>query len=264
MEPKKVKALERLQAALDEIPDLKALNAESPRFSKWTRNTEVAITNTFGDDTRHIQDFTSVHYYVMFAPASLHETQEAYVKGLVSAASVLESMIDEVKEYWPSDDQQTTSARSQQEEPVTSNEVFLVHGRDEGAKQTVARFLEQLELKPIVLAEQPSQGLTIIEKFEKHAPVEFALVLLTPDDAGSLEGEPGQHRARQNVVFELGYFIGKLGREGVCALTKGKVEIPSDYSGVVYIQLDDPGAWKLTLVKELKTAGFDVDANRAL
>ena len=249
---------------MGEIPNLKALNAESPRFRKWTRNTEVAITNTFGDDTRHIQDFTSVSYYVMFAPASVHETHEAYVKGLASAASVLESMIDEVKEYWPGDDQHTASTRSQEARPPKSHEVFLVHGRDDGAKQTVARFLEQLGLEAVLLAEQPNQGRTIIEKFEAHAHVRFTVALLTPDDTGSLEGERHKYRARQNVVFELGYFIGKLGREGVCALTKGAVEIPSDYSGVVYIPLDDPGAWKLALVKELKTAGFDVDANRAL
>ena len=267
VKPTKVKALERLQAARDEIPDLKALDAESSRFKKWERNTEIAITNTFGDETRHIQDFTSIHYYVMYAPASLHETHAAYVKGLDSVASVLESMIDEIKEYWPIDDQSTTSAtsvRSRQEAPLTNHEVFLVHGRDDGAKQTVARFLEQLQLEAVVLTEQPNQGRTIIEKFEKYAHVKFAIALLTPDDTGSLEGELQRNRARQNVIFELGYFIGKLGREGVCALTRGDVEIPSDYSGVVYIPLDDPGAWKLTLVKELKTAGFDVDANRAL
>lgn len=144
------------------------------------------------------------------------------------------------------------------------HEVFLVHGRDDGATQTVARFLEQLTLEAVVLGEQPSHGQTIIEKFEKYAHVKFAIALLTPDDTGSLEGELPTHRARQNVIFELGYFIGKLGRKGVCALTKGEVDIPSDYSGVVYITLDEPGAWKLTLVKELQTAGFDVDANRAL
>ena len=145
----------------------------------------MAITNTFGDDTRHIQDFTSVTYYVMFAPASLHETHEAYVRGLASAASVLESMIDEVKEYWQGDDQHTTaSTRSQEARPPESHEVFLVHGRDDGAKQTVARFLEQLGLEAVLLAEQPNQGQTIIEKFEAHAHVRFTVALLTPEIPG--------------------------------------------------------------------------------
>ena len=87
------------------------------------------------------------------------------------------------------------------------------------------------------------------------------MVLLTPDDEGGLKHSDAMRlRARQNVIFELGFFIGRLGRNRVCALTKGDVEIPSDYSGVVYIQMD--GGWKLDLVRELKGAGYDVDANR--
>ena len=93
----------------------------------------------------------------------------------------------------------------------------------------------------------------------------LAVVLLTPDDEGRLQGGTDlKPRARQNVIFELGYFAGILGRNRVCALTKGDVEIPSDYDGVIYITLDDSGGWKLRIVKELKAAGFDVDANLAL
>ena len=88
---------------------------------------------------------------------------------------------------------------------------------------------------------------------------------MTPDDVGSLkDGEPNlKPRARQNVIFEFGYFIGTLSRKRVCALVKGNVEKPSDYDGVLYIPLDDLGAWEMGLIKELKTAGFNVDANRA-
>jgi len=129
----------------------------------------------------------------------------------------------------------------------------------------VARFLEKLGLKPVILQEQPNEGRTIIEKFEYHADTQFAVALLTPDDAGSLQGDKNNlsPRARQNVIFELGFFIGRLGREGVCALTKGDVEIPSDYAGVVYIPLDDFDGWKQKLFQELKTTGFQLDADRA-
>ena len=198
------------------------------------------------------------------------EEQKTYVKGLESAASVLESMVEEIEEYWE-DDKLTaasvpeSSSASQENERTNTNEVFVIHGRDEGTRARVARFLEQLNLKPVILDEQSNQGLTIIEKFERHAQVGFAVALLTPDDEGSLQGDGSNlnPRARQNVIFELGFFIGKLGREGVCALTKGPVEIPSDYAGVVYIPLDDSEAWKFQLVRELKAAGFEVDANRA-
>ena len=116
----------------------------------------------------------------------------------------------------------------------------------------------------MILQEQPDRSRTIIEKFEDYAQVGFAIALFTPDDFGWLEGDDPQSRARQNVVFEFGYFIGKYGRERVRALVKGNIEIPSDYSGVVNILLDDSDGWKFHFARELKSAGFDVDANRLL
>ena len=117
----------------------------------------------------------------------------------------------------------------------------------------------------MVLHEQANIGRTIIEKFEEHAQVGFAVVLLTPDDVGAFRDDKSKQKpwARQNVIFEFGYLIGKLGRKRVCALVKGDVEKPSDYNGVLYISFDDSGGWKMRLIKELKTAGFKVDANLA-
>ncbi len=142
--------------------------------------------------------------------------------------------------------------------------IFVIHGHDESSRETAARFLERLGLEPVILHEQPNKGRTIIEKFEEHAQVGFAVVLLTPDDVGALANDKNNQkpRARQNVIFEFGYFIGKLGRERVCALVKGNVETPSDYDGVIYIQLDGSDGWKLRLIKELKSVGFKVDANQ--
>ena len=265
--PTKAKAIERLKGKLVAISELEQLQRDSPEFRKWCRDAEVAITNTFGTESRHIQDFTRIIYvgpisWGRTTPDS--ERQKAYVRGLDSAASVLESMIDEIEEYWEDENQTPPSSAAQENERINTSEVFVIHGRDEGTRAIVARFLEQLRLKPVISDEQSSQGLTIIEKFERHAQVGFAVALLTPDDAGSLQGDGSNlnPRARQNVIFELGFFIGKLGREGVCALTKGTVEIPSDYAGVAYIPLDDSEGWKMKLVRELKNAGFDVDANR--
>ena len=146
------------------------------------------------------------------------------------------------------------------------NKVFVIHGRDDAARETVARFLERLGLKPVILFEQPNQGRTIIEKIEDNANVGFAMGLLTPDDLGAHADHRDTlaPRARQNVIFELGYFAGKLGRKRVCALVKKDAEIPSDYDGVVYIELDNAGAWKMKVFQELEAAGFDADANRAL
>jgi predicted nucleotide-binding protein len=142
-----------------------------------------------------------------------------------------------------------------------SNRIFLVHGRDNELKETTARFLEKLGLNPIILHEQPNNGKTIIEKFEAYSDVSFAIILMTPDDIGGIAEDENKlsRRARQNVVFELGYFIGKLGRKNVVALLKGDVEIPSDYHGVIYIEIDKNEGWKMKLSKEIKATGINID-----
>jgi predicted nucleotide-binding protein len=145
--------------------------------------------------------------------------------------------------------------------------VFLVHGRNHGQRETVARFLEKLGLKVILLDEHAGVGLTIVENLERAAgDAGFAIVLLTGDDVGGLKGTKTEEqcvRARQNVILELGYFLGRLGRERVCALYEVGVEIPTDFLGVRYVKLEEE-AWKLPLARELKKAGFQVDLNRAL
>lgn len=146
---------------------------------------------------------------------------------------------------------------------VRSNKVFIVHGHDDGAKHMLARFIERLGLESIILQEQPDRGRTIIEKFEQSAEVGYAVVLLTPDDVGgAVKADAPSARARQNVIFELGYFAGKLGRGRVCLLKKGDVEIPSDLFGVVYTELDPHEGWQKRLVMEMKEAGLDFDASR--
>jgi predicted nucleotide-binding protein len=145
---------------------------------------------------------------------------------------------------------------------IERNKVFIVHGRDELAKTEAARFIEKLKLTPIILHEQASGGKTIIEKIESFTNVGFAIVLYTPCDVGGLKNQSNPRpRARQNVVFEHGFLIGKLGRDRVCALVKENVETPNDINGVVYISLDARGAWRYEVAKELRQAGYPIDMN---
>jgi predicted nucleotide-binding protein len=147
-----------------------------------------------------------------------------------------------------------------------SRRVFVVHGHDDGLKETVARFLSKLDLEPVILHEQPNRGRTVIEKFEEHSDVAFAVVLFTPDDVGHPVGKVDEikPRARQNVVLELGFFMSALGRERVCVLYKSGVELPSDYAGVLYEEFDVKGAWRFRLAVEIQAAGVEVDLNKAV
>ena len=147
---------------------------------------------------------------------------------------------------------------------TSSNKIFIVHGRDEHLRTQVENVLRALGLEPIILQEQANIGKTIIEKIEECTDVGFGIVLYTPCDEGRLKSEDGElkPRARQNVVLEHGYLMGKLGRERVCCLVSDDVEFPSDIQGVVYTSAKNVGQWKYDLAKELKAAGFDIDMNK--
>jgi predicted nucleotide-binding protein len=153
--------------------------------------------------------------------------------------------------------------------PQTPQErVFIVHGHNLGIKEAVARFIERLGPAVIILHEQPNEGRTIIEKFESHSDADYAVVLLTADDTGGPKNGTKtasvSFRARQNVIFELGFFAAKLGRSRVSVLYEEGVEIPSDFSGILYIPVDLGGSWRFKLARELKTAGLTIDLNNAL
>jgi internalin A len=145
----------------------------------------------------------------------------------------------------------------------SKKKVFIVHGHDGESKEKVARFVERMELEAIILHEQASGGKTIIEKIEEYSQVNFAIVLLTPDDVGGLakNAESILPRARQNVIAELGYMMARLGRDKICLLNKG-VEIPSDFHAIVCVELDDGDAWKIKLAQEMKKAGLEIDMNK--
>ena len=157
-----------------------------------------------------------------------------------------------------------TEHKTENTEP--NNKVFIVHGHDESAQNKVARFVEKLGFEAIILHEKASSGRTIIEKIEHYSDVGFAIVLYTPDDVGNEKSKSDSLnvRARQNVVFEHGFLIGKLGRKNVAALVDGKLELPNDISGVVYIGLDEASAWKLQLAKDMTQSGYDIDMNKLI
>lgn len=186
------------------------------------------------------------------------KTQEILYQ-LEYALDIIIDDLNQKKEYIAHHEEETIRSSK------TDNMVFVVHGHDEGAKQTVARFLEQCGFVAVILHEQADGGRTIIEKIEQYADVVFAIVLYTPCDIGREKNEKrGTPRARQNVVFEHGYLIAKLGRERVCALVKQGVQTPGDIAGVVYKPMDSAGAWKTEILREMKSAGVVVDASKLL
>lgn len=150
---------------------------------------------------------------------------------------------------------------------IDKTKVFIVHGHDELATTSTESLIRRLGLEPIIIREQANGGRTIIEKIEANSNVGYGIVLYTPCDYGAKQGDDNlRARARQNVVFEHGYLIGKIGRENVAALVKQEdsapLEKPNDISGVVYINMDENKRWHLDITKELIAAGYEVDMTK--
>ena len=264
MRPTKEDAIARLRRAIDEIPETPSgtypweldlhISDMSSGFSRWERNTRVAIGHIFGDASREAKEFSDTPYCRYF--------EEQMWFSFDPVNDLIESMIDGIEEYGlPNVPLESSGKDPEVNTTIAAKQVFVVHGRDDGTRDMVARFIGGLGLEPVILQEQPNEGRTIIEKFEDHAQTAgFAVAICTPDDVGALAGEPARlkPRMRQNVVFELGYFAGAIGRKRVCALVKGDIEKPSDYDGVMYIPMIDSDSWKVPFVRELRAAGLPV------
>lgn len=181
----------------------------------------------------------------------------------------LDSIVERLDLY-PLSPALLATAATQQERPESfarSKKVFVVHGRDELSKTSLEVFLHEIGLEPIVLHRQADEGQTIIEKFEKHAEVGYAFILLTPDEVAYLAEEEAlpdnertkERRARPNVIFEFGYFVGRLGRSRVCCIYTGDVSLPSDVHGMIYKRFNssiDEVAYGI--IKDLKASGYVV------
>ena len=270
--------VEQMRSAIKKIErriaDLKNFDVSSIR-ERWDSAVEVlekkvnsTLQEVLGHDTVEYNEY-SIHSLDTLplvmggGPDPIHKVHAGYKEGIERERLKLQTLRDILQERIEDSDEASAKQDAPTKVRENTRNVFVVHGHDDGLKETVARYLSKLKLNPVVLHEQPNQGRTIIEKFEKHADVDFAVVLFTPDDIGYPVDSPTQSkpRARQNVVLELGFFIGALGRHRVCVLHSGDIELPSDYSGVLYLPLDAGGAWRFLLAKEMKSSGMQIDLN---
>ncbi|MCW5519537.1 nucleotide-binding protein [Aureitalea sp. L0-47] len=225
----------------------------TPEMQAWAAECEDFILSNYGKDSspwRIFEKFDSSRL-----DGNYQSTFESEMNKVISALQAC-LRIKPVK----------LSNSSQPRTNLDITKVFIVHGHDNEVKNIVARFIESLNLKAIILHEQASSSKTIIEKIEEYSNVGFGIVLYTPCDIGGKNAKTPdlKPRARQNVVFEHGFLMGKIGRENVCALVKGEIETPNDIAGVVYIQIDKAEAWKFQLAKELKNSGYEFDMNKLI
>lgn len=294
----KAAALERLDGLLRQLDGIKSAEPHSNVFQKWQRDVAVAIRHIFGEQSVHVEDFRRISFAPRTPAPTGHDRptpegrqREAgfFLRGMESTRAALESMRDEIRDYWTDEPQAVAATPPQGAATMTAparsrDKVFIIHGHDHQLKQDVEVFLRRIGLDVSILHQLPRGGRTIIEMLEAYSAVDYAVALLTPDDIGAtdkayndatqrvpLDGPAStlavelastiKHRARQNVVLELGLFLGKHGRGSVSAIVAHGVEIPSDYAGVLYIPVagDGEADWRTLLRRDLDYKGLAYD-----
>lgn len=266
------KLLERIELGKElvnrVVTNVDELETNQKDYYKWDSYNSEYLKNSFNNENNDYRtSYTRVNSFFVISSGGRNSPAEKLKElkeDIQNKVDNLESLVEKV-ELLKSDIEVLPKSVPFDNSPLNTTHIFIVHGHNTAIQQSVARTIEKLGLTPIILHEQPNAGKTVIEKFESHSNVGFAIILLTDDDEGKAKTELDlKKRARQNVVLELGYFIGKLGRSKVLPLYSETVELPSDIHGLLYIPLDRAENWKFSIVKELKEAGYSVDANRLL
>jgi hypothetical protein len=296
---KKDNRLDELKRLIDDIEKVRIKPRMSPKFKSWHRETLEMLERLFGRKSRQVKEFEAVRYNLATFSNKTPESkfEEAFQHGLMNAAVMLSSAAKDLQEGEKKQAQPAKSVEERQPEPIlkppttapraadpvtpavraildgsstpvekkpativrramaaAGNKIFLVYANDIGIKADVSSFLSKVGVSSIVLKESTTSSTSMIDELEKYDDVSYAIVMLNPDAAGISE----------NTVYELGLIVGRLGRNRVCGLVKEQIDILGNYSGLAYVPIDPAGAWKFLLLKQLKDAGFDVDANLAL
>lgn len=270
----KSKLQERIQKGLAikqiNINSLEALEDAKNECSKWNSfNTEL-LKRIFSTDelAEEYSQWIGIGVIAMRTPSLGEKIADLY-KDIDKKIHRIDSIIErlELIPLTKSASTTTTQESGLALSPAKNKKVFVVHGHDEIAKTNLEVFLHEIGLMPIVLHRQADEGLTIIEKFEKHSDVSYAFILLTPDEISYLIADERkddnqrrkEFRARPNVIFEFGYFVGRLGRSRVCCLYTGDVSLPSDVNGMIYKKFTNSiEEVAYSIIKDLKASGYAI------
>jgi predicted nucleotide-binding protein len=270
----KSRLLKRIQKGLEikqtQINSPEALDVAKKEYSKWNSFNEELLKRIFTtEELAKEYSWFSPFVGIGIEERPLTERFNYFNKDIDEKIHRIDSIIERL-EIIPLSQVTASPAITREESsrvPAKTKKVFVVHGHDEIAKTNLEVFLHEIGLEPVVLHRQADEGLTIIEKFEKHSDVNYAFILLTPDEISYLKVDEGKNdnernkefRARPNVIFEFGYFVGKLGRSRVCCLYTGNVSLPSDVSGMIYKRFAnsiDEVAY--SIIKDLKASGYSI------
>lgn len=243
---------EKLQKLIDDATLLKEkkVNSSTPALKAWQTRVQAFLTEMFGEDDVRTKNFKKRQFYSITLDSS---------SDIRKCCNAIETTILELQAYLYDE---IEDAKTEQAMSYDIGKIFIIHGHDGELKESVARLIEKQGIQAIILSEMTNTGKTIIEKFEENSDVGAAIALFTGDDVGGKADDKNPRpRARQNVIFECGYFMGKLGRDRVIILSEPNVEMPSDLDGVVWTNKE---FWEIELLRDLNDMGFSIDLNLLL
>lgn len=262
---------------IEKLIELKAKVTAIPMRDLSSVDTHIHLIKTYlkrflDDSMDYEKRLDSLNFSPMVYFLDVDSTQDeilAFNDGIRGMIAVIDTAIEEIEfqEGLNNTNQQLSQSSMEIIEKNQSikqdDRIFIVHGHDRELMLEVKEFIFRLDLKPIILSEQDDDGQTIIEKFEKETKdTRFAIILATEDDYGYSKKETNEQRkfrARQNVIFELGYFVGKLGRDRTLTILKGDLELPNDIQGVIYKRANED--WKGYLARKLSNLDYQVNPN---
>jgi predicted nucleotide-binding protein len=258
--------IKKLRRRLAEVNGLDPAQIEysDHRVNTIESNIVETIREVFGPKSPEFREHE--HHEIWYGPSIMGEDpytiQQNFAAGIPMTLSMLAGLIKKLEEM-KLDIAFDATSQKQTVPAGTTRRILVVHGDDGEAKQTVARFLDKINLEPVIFQEQPDEGKTILEKFEYNKDVAYVVVILTPDDTGyaGTESRRKKDRAGQHTILELGYLIGRLSAKRICVLFKDTVEIPSGNHGVFYVPMDENSAWKQKLAAAIKQTGLSIDMN---
>lgn len=250
---------EKLNGLISEATELmnQPISASDDKFQAWHMKVKRFLIKNFGTKSAEYQKFEHTPFSPYICSSSTPD--EYFITTCLSGISQTKAILKTYLEDFEDEHNEFTKNNSE-DTNLDFSKVFIVHGHDGELKEAIAHIVEQQNIEAIILSNKTNEGKTIIEKIEHYSNVSAAICLFTADDKGKVKSEKSLNaRARQNVVFETGYFMGKLGRNRVVIVSENDVELPSDMNGMVYTNKTD---WKVDVLKELKAMGFAIDFNK--
>ena len=238
-------------------------------FKSWRNDSIRFLQKVFGEDSHEAVTFEHIGFSITYITYDFfrdgwkeHVLNEKYnfKKGLKTAIFYLKNFESEILHDVDIEERGYKDSNNASHKESHKNNIFIVHGHNGGVKDKVANFISKLGIEPIILNEQIDRGRTLLEKLEEYSDIKAAIIIFTNEDAGSNGDSEYEKKARQNLIFEAGYFLGKLGNKNIIVIAEQGVIPPSVLDGHPYFKMDQEEKWKTDITKKLKSMKkFNID-----